>query len=65
MYFFLTLIDLDDFWQELFNDEILYFLLGPISALSVLFFNLGFIGILHFIRERDVKYVTCSTPTFV
>ena len=55
IHFFLLL---GDFWQELFNDEILWFLIGPISALSIYFFNLGFIGILYFIRERSIKYAT-------
>ena len=53
--------DLGDFWKELFNDDIIYFLLGPISALSALFFNLGFFGILYFIKERHIKYVTYFT----
>ena len=50
--------DLDDFWKELFHDEILWFFVGPISTLSILFINLGFIGILYFIKERNIKYVT-------
>ena len=52
--------ELGDFWQELFNDHVLYFFVGPASALSVLCLNLGLIGILYFIQEKDIKYVNKS-----
>ena len=48
-------IYIGDFWEELYNDEFLWFVVGPISAIIILTLFPSFIGIFLFIREKHVK----------
>ena len=41
----------------MFTDNILWFFVGPISLLSILLINFGFVGIFYFIKMRNIKYV--------
>ena len=44
-----------DFWEELFNDQFLRWVLGPISIISLLIQVPAYLYILYYIHEQNIK----------
>ena len=56
MYFLdIPIVVKNDFWEELFNDLFIKWVLGPISIISILMHIPAFLHILNYIQEQHIK----------
>ena len=46
-----------DFWQNLYSDKYLWYLVGPATILSIIVLIPAYLGTLFFINGRHIKYV--------
>ena len=46
-----------DFWQSLYSDKYLWYLVGPATMLSIIVLIPAYLGTLFFINGRHIKYV--------
>ena len=44
-----------DFWEKMFQDNILQWVLGPVLVISIIVQIPAYIGILHYIKDRHIK----------
>ena len=44
-----------DFWEKMFQDNTLQWVLGPVLVISIIVQIPAYIGILHYIKDRHIK----------
>ena len=44
-----------DFWEKMFQDDTLQWVLGPVLVISIIVQIPAYIGILHYIKDRHIK----------
>ena len=46
-----------DFWESLYSDKYLWYLVGPATILSIIALVPAYLATLYFMDERHIKYV--------